>query len=138
MLTVLVLGNVLGLGVHDVLVPESVLLTSHVFALSHTRYLEADAMLLLFMATLVFSSICWTYMARRTGSVTPIMVAHAFTNGVATLILFDVWAPFLVLSVTAIVLRAPILRTTAEFVGDWRNPSRCWDDCRRWRVWARC
>lgn len=84
-----------------------VVMTGLVFALSHTRYLVADPMLLLFMLSIVFSSICWTYLAQKTGSVIPPMVAHAVTNGTATAILFEVWVPFIILLIIALVFRKP-------------------------------
>jgi hypothetical protein len=100
-----------------------VILTGLVFALSHTRYLAADPMLLLFMLSIVFSSICWTYLAQKTGSVIPPMVAHAVTNGTATAILFEVWVPFLVFLTIAIIFRKPIFAVFTEFVTDWRADS---------------
>jgi membrane protease YdiL (CAAX protease family) len=96
-----------------------VVLTGLVFALSHTRYLAPDPMLLLFLLTIVISSISWTYLAEKTGSVIPSMVAHAVTNGTASAILFDVWIPMIALLIIAVVLWRPIVRTAREFYDDW-------------------
>jgi membrane protease YdiL (CAAX protease family) len=97
-----------------------VVLTGLVFAISHTRYLRADPMLLLFLLTIMISSVSWTYLAQKTGSVIPPMVAHAVTNGTATAILFDVWIPLFFLMIMGAILFRPISRTVAEFIGDWR------------------
>ena len=98
-----------------------VVLTGLVFAISHTRYLQADSMLLLFLLTIIISSVSWTYLAQKTGSVIPSMVAHAVTNGTATAILFDVWIPLLLLLAAGVLLYRPISRTIAEFIRDWRG-----------------
>jgi membrane protease YdiL (CAAX protease family) len=98
-----------------------VVLTGIVFALSHTRYLATDSMLLLFLLCIVISSVSWTYLAQKTGSVIPSMVAHALGNGTATLILFENWIPLLVLLTVAVAFRRSILATAREFARDWRT-----------------
>jgi len=98
-----------------------VVLTGLVFALSHTRYLVADPMLLLFLLSIVFSSISWTYLAQKTGSIIPAMVAHAVTNGTAMIILFDVWIPLVVLTGILVAMWRPVAQMIRQFFLDWRE-----------------
>ena len=100
-------------------VMAGVILTGVFFALAHTRYLQADAMLLAFMGTVIISSISWTYLAQKTGSIIPSIVAHAMTNGIATAILFDVWLPSALVTILFLILIKPIGRQLKEFRTDW-------------------
>jgi membrane protease YdiL (CAAX protease family) len=98
-----------------------VVLTSLVFGLSHARYLQADGMLLLFMAVLLVNSLMWTYLAQKTGSIIPPLVAHALSNGIGTAVLFNVWIPFLLVTIAVLLFIRPILATGREFFDDWRH-----------------
>lgn len=102
-----------------------VVLTGLVFALSHTRYLTADPMLLAFLLCIVFSSLCWTYLAQASGSIIPPLVAHAVGNGTATWILFDVWTPLALTLGFVLLLRRAILARITEFTRAWQaDPDR--------------
>lgn len=98
-----------------------VILTGLLFALAHGKFISTDPLLLVFMVALIASSISWAYIAQATGSLIPPMIAHAMTNAFASMVLFDVWIPFAV--VTALVLwqRQPIFRNLRQFSEDWRE-----------------
>jgi len=98
-----------------------VILTGLVFGLSHTRYLQGDTMLLLFMAVILVNSVAWTYLVQKTGSIIPALVAHALSNGVGTAVLFDVWFPFALVSFSMMLFYKPILATLAGFFYDLRS-----------------
>ncbi|MDP6653887.1 MAG: CPBP family intramembrane metalloprotease [Gammaproteobacteria bacterium] len=98
-----------------------VILTSLVFGLSHTRHLAGDGMLLLFMFLLLINSLMWTYLAQKTGSVIPSMVAHSLTNGVGTAVLFNIWIPFALVSAGVIIFYKPIVITCKQFLQDWQQ-----------------
>lgn len=97
-----------------------VILTGLIFALSHGKFISADPLLALSLIMFVVSSISWSYIAQTTGSLVPTMIAHAMTNSIATVILFNVWVPFA--GVTALVVwqRRSILKTLRQFADDWR------------------
>ena len=102
-------------------VMSGVILTGIVFGLSHTRYLQGDSMLLLFMLIILVNSVTWTYLTQKTGSIIPAFVAHALSNGIGSAILFNVWIP-LVISVLAVVICSkPILGAVREFFKDCRQ-----------------
>ena len=101
-------------------VMPGVILTAVVFGLSHSRYLAADGMLLLFMAIILINSTTWTYLAQKTGSILPAFLAHAISNGIATIVLFDIWIPFIVLAVAMVLLHKPILELLKNFATDWQ------------------
>lgn len=101
-------------------VMAGVVLAALVFGLSHTRYLAADGMLLLFMLVILVNSTGWTYLAQKTGSIIPSLVAHGLSNGIGTWVLFDTWTPFVVVTVGVVLLHRPMLKTMAEFLADWR------------------
>lgn len=96
-----------------------VILTAVIFGLSHTRYLAADGMLLLFLAIILINSTTWTYLTQKTGSILPAFLAHALSNGIATIVLFNIWIPFALLTVTMLLLRKPMLTLFRSFVADW-------------------
>ena len=100
---------------------SGVILTGLVFGLSHTRYLQSDAMLLLFMAVILVNSVSWTYLVQKTGSIIPALVAHALSNGIGTAVLFDVWLPFVLVSFGVLLFSKPILATLKVFFRDLRN-----------------
>ena len=102
-------------------VMPGVILTAVVFGLSHTRYLAADGMLLLFMAIILINSTTWTYLTQKTGSILPAFLAHAISNGIATAILFNIWIPFLLLTAAMVWLNQPVLALLRSFVSDWRS-----------------
>ena len=97
-----------------------VILTGLIFALIHTKFISTEPMLAISMVMLIIGSISWTYIAQRTGSLIPPMVAHAMTNTIAVAILFNLWLPFA--AVTALVAwrHRPILNTLRQFAADWR------------------
>ena len=101
-----------------------VVLTGLVFALSHTRYLVADAMMLLFMGEILISSILWTYSAQKTGSIIPALIAHSLSNGIASLILFQVWLPFLLLLIMIVLIRKEVSRMLASMKQDWQKDDK--------------
>ena len=100
---------------------SGVILTGLVFALSHTRYLQGDGMLLLFMAVILVNSISWTYLAQRTGSIIPAFVAHAISNGIGTAVLFNVWLPLVLVCLGVMLFNRPIRTGLAEFLRDLRG-----------------
>jgi membrane protease YdiL (CAAX protease family) len=110
-------------------VMSGVILAALVFGLSHTRYLQADGMLLLFMAVILINTITWTYLAQKTGSIIAPRVAHSLSNGIASAILFNVWIPFLLVTIGVIVFARPIRKTAGQFFQDWRN------DAERGSLW---
>jgi membrane protease YdiL (CAAX protease family) len=97
---------------------SGVILTGLVFGLSHTRYLEADGMMLLFMCGILISSVLWTYLAQKTGSVIPPMIAHALANGIGTAVLFNVWIPFIAVTIGVAIFRVEIWKLLTSFVRD--------------------
>ena len=99
---------------------SGVILTGLVFGLSHTRYLQGDTMLLLFMAVILVNSVAWTYLVQKTGSIIPALVAHALSNGVGTAVLFDVWLPFVLVSFGVLLFHKPIIATMGSFFHDLR------------------
>jgi membrane protease YdiL (CAAX protease family) len=102
-----------------------VVLTALVFALSHTRYLAPDTMLLAFLLCIAFSSLAWTYLAQASGSIIPPLVAHAVGNGTAIWILFDVWTPLALTLGAVLLLRRPIAGRFVEFRDRWQaDPDR--------------
>ncbi len=98
-----------------------VILTGLVFALAHGKFISTDPLLFVFMVALIASSISWAYVAQATGSLIPSMIAHAMTNGFATMILFDVWIPFAVITALVLWQRQPIFRALRRFGEDWRT-----------------
>ena len=100
-----------------------VILTGLVFAFSHGKFISTDPLLAITMILLVVSSISWAYIAQTTGSVIPPMIAHAITNTFATVVLFDVWAPFGAVIALVLWQRRPILGTLRQFAEDWRADS---------------
>lgn len=100
---------------------SGVILTGLVFGLSHTRYIQADGMMLLFLSGILISSVLWTYVAQKTGSVIPSMVAHALSNGIASAILFDVWIPFIGVSIAMVYFRAEVWQLLKDFKSDWKQ-----------------
>jgi membrane protease YdiL (CAAX protease family) len=102
-------------------VMSGVILTGLVFGLSHTRYLVGDTMLLLFMAIILINSVAWTYLVQKTGSIIPALIAHALSNGVGTLVLFNLWLPFVLMSFVVLLFGKPILATLQEFFQDLRR-----------------
>lgn len=100
-----------------------VIITSLVFGLSHTRYLNGDSMLLLFMGIILISSLMWTYLAQKTGSIIAPLVAHAFSNGVGIAVLFNIWIPFLMTGLGVLLFIQPIKSTVRQFIRDWYNDS---------------
>ncbi len=98
-----------------------VVLTGLVFALAHGKFISTDPLLIAFMAILIISSIAWAYVAQLTGSVIPSMVAHAMTNTFATMVLFDVWVPFALITAFVLWQRQPILKALRQFLDDWRT-----------------
>ncbi len=115
--------------VEDYGVMAGVVLTGLVFGLSHTRYLQADGMLLLFMSIILVNSITWTYIAQKTGSIIAPLIAHAVSNGIATAILFNLWVPFVIVTLSVLLLRKPIYKTIKMFFQDWKQ------DAQRSNVW---
>lgn len=103
---------------------SGVILTGLIFGLSHTRYLQADGLMLLFMIEILISSVLWTYVAQKTGSVIPSMVAHALSNGIASAILFDVWIPFVGVSIAVLFFRAEIWQLLKDFKTDWKQDTQ--------------
>lgn len=110
-------------------VMAGVVLTGLVFGLSHTRYLAADGMMLLFMLVILINSITWTYLAQKTGSVIAPMVAHSLSNGIASAILFNAWLPFVLLCFVVVPFNKAIATTLKEFFHDWRA------DTERGSIW---
>lgn len=100
---------------------SGVVLTGLVFGLSHTRYFQADGMMLLFLCEILLSSILWTYVAQKTGSILPSFIAHAMSNGIATAILFNVWLPFLIVCFVAAFFLADIKALLQNFKVDWQE-----------------
>lgn len=98
-----------------------VVLTGLVFALAHGKFISTDPLLAVFLLVLVISSISWAWITQLTGSLIPAMIAHAITNGFATLVLFDVWAPFAAALAVVLWQRRAILNTIRQFVRDWRE-----------------
>jgi membrane protease YdiL (CAAX protease family) len=98
-----------------------VVLTGLVFALAHGKFISTDPLLAVFLTVLVISSISWAWITQLTGSLMPAMIAHAITNGFATLVLFDVWAPFAASLAIVLWQRRPILGAIRQFVRDWRE-----------------
>lgn len=98
-----------------------VILASLVFSLSHTRYLVADGMMLLFMTEIILSSLLWTYSAQKTGSIIPAFIAHAMSNGIASAILFNAWIPFVALTLLMILFRTAIADLLHSLASDWRE-----------------
>ncbi len=97
-----------------------VVLAGFLFAISHTRYFQADGMLIGFAIFMIISSISWTYLAQKTGSIIPSMVAHAMGNGIATWILFDIWVPTLIMTVLMVIFFRPVAAVIGEFISEWR------------------
>ena len=100
-----------------------VILTGLVFAFSHGKFISTDPLLAISMILLVVSSISWAYIAQTTGSVIPPMIAHAMTNTFATVVLFDVWAPFGAVIALVLWQRRPIIETLRQFLEEWRAES---------------
>ncbi len=98
-----------------------VVLTGLVFALAHGKFISTDPLLAVFLVVLIVGSISWAYVAQLTGSLIPPMIAHAITNTFATVILFDVWAPFAAVLALVLWQRRPILRILRQFIADWRK-----------------
>lgn len=98
-----------------------VLLTALVFSLSHSRYVSSDAMLFGFLCILILNSIIWTYSAQRIGSIIPAMVAHAITNGIGTLVLFNVWWPLAIIAVLLIPWLPAVGEALRVFRRDWAD-----------------
>lgn len=96
-----------------------VILTGVFFAIAHARYLQVDAWLLAFMGMLIISSVSWTYLAQKTGSVIPSIIAHAMTNGIATALLFDIWIPSIIVGLLFLTFIKPIVTMIREFYKDW-------------------
>jgi len=96
-----------------------VVLTGLFFAIAHTRYLQADSMLLAFMGTIVISSVSWTYLVQKTGSIFPSIIAHAMTNGIATAILFDIWIPSIIVAILFLLFIRQIGNCLKQFYQDW-------------------
>lgn len=103
---------------------SGVILTGLIFGLSHSRYIQADGMMLLFLSQLLFSSVIWTYIAQKSGSIIPPMVAHALSNGIGSAILFDVWIPFIGVSIAMIYFRAEVWQLFMDFKTDWKQDSQ--------------
>jgi membrane protease YdiL (CAAX protease family) len=101
-----------------------VILAGFLFAISHTRYFQADGMLIGFALIMIISSISWTYLAQKTGSVIPSMVAHAMGNGIATWILFDIWVPTIIMTVLMVIFFKPVAAMIGEFVREWKADQR--------------
>ena len=97
-----------------------VVLTGLIFGLSHTRYLVADGMMLLFMCEILLSSILWTYSAQKTGSIIPALIAHSVSNGIASAILFNAWIPFFLLSILLILIRKDVGELLVNMKQDWQ------------------
>ena len=100
-------------------VMAGVVLTGLVFGLSHTRYLNGDGMLALFMGIILVNSISWTYLAQKTGSIIPPLVAHALSNGVGSAVLFNTWIQLLLTSVGMALCWRPVFATLRQFASDW-------------------
>ncbi|MDD9891383.1 MAG: CPBP family intramembrane metalloprotease [Gammaproteobacteria bacterium] len=98
-----------------------VILTGLVFGLSHTSYLNGDSMLALFMLLILINSVVWTYLAQKTGSVLPPMIAHAIGNGVGTAVLFNIWIPFLIVTIGLVLVRKSIAALLAEILQAWKT-----------------
>ncbi len=107
-----------------------VLITALVFSLSHTRYISADGMLAGFLLILIVNSCIWTYSAQRTGSILPAFVAHAVSNGVGTLVLFNVWWPLMVIVIGLIPWLGELGSSIRGFRSDWR------EDIRKGSLWG--
>ena len=100
---------------------SGVILTGLVFGLSHSRYIANDAMLLLFLTSLLISSVMWTHVAQKTGSVIPPMIGHAISNAVGTAILFNTMIPFLLATIAVFVFRKEVFGLWQGLVSDWRH-----------------
>lgn len=98
-----------------------VVLTGLIFGLSHSRYISADPMLFLFLIQLLFASILWTYSAQKYGSIIPALFAHSLSNGIGTVILFNVWIPLAATSVLCLILNKQIQCLFTNFLFDWKE-----------------
>jgi membrane protease YdiL (CAAX protease family) len=98
-----------------------VVLTGLVFALAHGKFISTDPLLAVFLVVLIVSSVSWAWIAQLTGSLIPPMIAHAITNGFATLVLFDVWPSFAAVLALVLWQRRPIFDAVRQFFADWRE-----------------
>jgi hypothetical protein len=98
-----------------------VVLTGLVFALAHGKFISTDPLLAVFLVVLIVSSVSWAWIAQLTSSLIPPMIAHAITNGFATLVLFDVWPSFAAVLALVLWQRRPIFDAVRQFFADWRE-----------------
>lgn len=99
---------------------SGVVLAGLVFGLSHTRYFQADGLMLLFLCEILLSSILWTYVAQKTGSILPSLIAHSMSNGIASAILFNVWLPFVIVTIASVFFFGDIKTLLRNFKLDWQ------------------
>ena len=102
-------------------VTGGVVLAGLVFALAHGKFISTDPLLAIFMVLLIVNSVSWTYLAQTSGSLVPPMVAHAMTNTIATVVLFNVWVPLAFTGALILWQREAIGTTIREFANAWRN-----------------
>jgi membrane protease YdiL (CAAX protease family) len=104
-------------------VATAVLLTSLLFALGHAQYLIPDAYALGISLSQFLGSVALGYVAYRTGSLIPPVVAHILSN---TPLQSDQWLPHEILFIAAlipiVIYRRAILAYALDFFALFRKP----------------
>jgi len=98
---------------------SAILITAVVFAFGHTQYYKLELLSLGILLSIIFGSIVGGYVFHRTGSLVPVIIAHAIGN-VPWKGAFDYLVPALAI-LTIIIFRREIARTGKHLFEEFRR-----------------
>ena len=98
-----------------------IILSALIFTLAHGQYFEGNLLLASILPIIIYATICWAFVAWRTGSIIPGIVAHAIMNTPfpRNLISFAIIIIFMILLI--VFHREQIKKYFKDFYTLWRD-----------------